>query len=61
MTCTVKGCEAEKTEGDSLFCTYCREEWNEFCKRNGIYDKYKIEKDVYKEFLKKFQNNHKGR
>ena len=38
-TCSTKGCFAERQDGDSLFCSDCREAWRKFAKLSGL-DEY---------------------
>ena len=37
-TCTVEGCNADRNEGDILFCPSCRDEWIEWCKQAKIHE-----------------------
>lgn len=37
-TCSVLGCNADRSKGDLLFCPDCRKDWTELCLRTGIKD-----------------------
>ena len=58
-TCTVKGCNAQREEGDLLFCLECRKKWKDVCRKEGILE-VQVDWDELNKFLKAYQEEGTG-
>jgi len=57
ITCSVHGCQADRDEGDSLFCPDCRNDWTNMCLRTGIKEVL-IPVEELEEILDNFQRRY---